>query len=153
MATSTSSSRIFSNISSTETKPRRECLWPEKYIIDNLPPWIYSDNKPPASKAECAAKISSIEYTIADIDIQMDIRQSEMSIGKSRYDNTYDFEKWRLGALKAKQSQYYLLNAYRYWQVLNDDQYNEEDTKLNKLIKLLIEDPKDFVQLAERLLD
>ena len=83
----------------------------------------------------------------------MEIRQSEMSIGKSRYDNTYDFEKWRLGALKAKQSQYYLLNAYRYWQVLNDNKYDEEDTKLNKLIKLLIEDPKDFVQLAERLLD
>lgn len=107
----------------------------------------------PANRAECAAKISSIELTIADIDIQMEIRQSEVNMGNSRYGSSYDFEKWRLGALKAKQSQYYLLNAYRYWQVLNDPSYTDEDSKLNKLIKLLVEDPTDFVQQVERLLD
>jgi|TARA_A100000171_G_C2106140_1_gene132414 hypothetical protein len=153
MAISTNSSRTFSNTSSAENKPTREPLWPEKYIIDNLPPWIYSDNKPPVSRAECAAKISSIELTISDIDIQMEIRQSEMNIGNSRYSSSYDFEKWRLGALKAKQSQYYLLNAYRYWQVLNDPSYEGKETKLNKLIKLLIDEPSDFVHQAERLLD
>jgi len=140
MAISTNSSRTFSNTSSAENKPTREPLWPEKYIIDNLPPWIYSDNKPPVSRAECAAKISSIELTISDID-------------NSRYSSSYDFEKWRLGALKAKQSQYYLLNAYRYWQVLNDPSYEGKETKLNKLIKLLIDEPSDFVHQAERLLD
>ena len=153
MATSTSSSRIFSNPSTSVTKQHKQSLWDDKYIIENLPPWIYSDNEPPTSIAECTAKISALEYTIIDIDLQIDIRQSELAMGNSRYQNTFDFEKWRCQALKAKQSQYYLLNAHKYWLILNDPKNLDEPTKLDKLIELLIEEPSDFIQKAQALLD
>jgi len=62
-------------------------------------------------------------------------------------------KKWRCQALKAKQSQYYLLNAHKYWLILNDPKNLDEPTKLDKLIELLIEEPSDFIQKAQALLD
>ena len=153
MAISTSSSKTSLNLSTSETKSVKEPLWDSRFIIPNLPPWIYSDNEPPISVTDCVAKISALEYTIVDIDLQIDIRQSEMSMGNSRYQNSYDFEKWRCQALKAKQSQYYLLNAYKYWLILNDPKTLDEPSKLDKLIELLIEEPSDFIQQAQALLD
>ena len=76
-----------------------------------------------------------------------------MNLGSGKYSNNWDFEKWRVSALRAKQNQYYLLNAYKYWLKLNDPSLNSYENKFNKLLKLLIDEPEDFVQLAERLLD
>ncbi len=53
----------------------KSCLWGAEYVIDNLPPWIYSDNVPPASVQECKAKVSALEYTIKDIELQIEIRE------------------------------------------------------------------------------
>ena len=152
MVTSTNSSRTFSAGSTSENRQAKPCLWENKYIIPNLPPWIYSDNEPPLSVTDCAAKISAVEYTITDIDLQIEIRQSELAMGSSRYQSTFDFEKWRCQALKARQSQYYLLNAYKYWFLLNDPKSLDVPSKLDKLIELLIEDPTDFTQQARALL-
>ncbi|REK53377.1 MAG: hypothetical protein DWQ49_11860 [Bacteroidetes bacterium] len=105
------------------------------------------------SVKDCEAKISAIEYTIVDIDLQIDIRQSECAMGSSRYKSTFDFEKWRCQALKAKQSQYYLLNAHKYWLILNTTQPLDVPQKLDKLIELLVEDSPDFHQQAQALLD
>ena len=153
MGISTGTSRTFSNHSTSEVRPHKPSLWEEKYIISNLPPWIYSDNEPPLSVKDCEAKISAIEYTIVDIDLQIDIRQSECAMGSSRYKSTFDFEKWRCQALKAKQSQYYLLNAHKYWLILNTTQALDVPKKLDKLIELLVEDSPDFHQQAQALLD
>ena len=153
MAISTSTSRTYSSPSSLETRQPKSSLWADKYIIPNLPPWIYSDNEPPIDVKDCEAKISAIEYTIIDIDLQVDIRQSECAMGSSRYKSSYDFEKWKCQALKAKQSQYYLLNAHKYWLILNSTQALDAPSKLDKLIELLVEDSPDFHQQAQALLD
>jgi hypothetical protein len=153
MAISTSTSKTFSSPSTGETKQLKPTLWAEEYIISNLPPWIYSDNEPPTSIQDCTAKISSIEYTIVDIDLQIDIRQSECAMGSSRYKSTFDFEKWRCQALKAKQSQYYLLNAHKYWIILNSTKSLDVSGRLDKLIQLLIEDTPTFHKEVQALLD
>jgi hypothetical protein len=136
---------------STETKP---CLWDKEYIIENLPTWIYSDNPQPNSVAECKAKISSTEYTIRDIDLQIEVRELELKTGNSRHSSSFDFEKWRAQALRAKQTHLYLLNAYTYWLLLNqkEDEPQTQDYKIDKVIKLLIEEPTDFVQQLVELL-
>lgn len=152
MVISTDSSKTFSTVSTSEPRTTKSFLWDQKYIIPNLPPYVYTDNEPPNSIRECQAKISSVEYTIKDIDLQIEIRQSELNTGNSRYKSTFDFEQWRCQALKAKQSQYYFLNAYKYWFILNDTKELDVAEKLDMLIELLIEDPSDFVQRADRLL-
>ena len=134
-----------------ETKP---CLWSKEYIIENLPTWIYSDNPEPTSLHECEAKISATEYTIRDIDLQIEVRELELKTGSSRHSSSFEFERWEAQALRAKQTHLYMLNAYRYWLLLNKREANTIDTsfKVNKVIQLLIDDPKDFVEQLESLL-
>lgn len=134
-----------------ETKP---CLWSKEYIIENLPTWIYSDNPEPTSLQECEAKISATEYTIRDIDLQIEVRELELKTGSSRHSSSFEFERWKAQALRAKQTHLYMLNAYRYWLLLNKREANTIDTsfKVNKVIQLLIDDPKDFVEQLESLL-
>ena len=131
----------------THTQEQKPCLWAKKYIIDNLPVWIYSDNSEPESVAECRAKISAIEYTIKDIDLQIEVRELELQTGNSRHASNFDFQKWRAQALRAKQTHMYLLNAYKYWFLLNERDQTKalNNDKLNKVIRLLIDDPVDFV--------
>lgn len=138
----------------TVTQEQKPCLWAKEYIIENLPSWIYSDNPEPNSVAECKAKISAIEYTIKDIEIQIEVRELELQTGNSRHASNFDFQKWRAQALRAKQTHMYLLNAHKYWFLLNERQQNGADVshKLDKLIKLLIEDPSDIFQKFEELL-
>jgi hypothetical protein len=133
-----------------ETKPS---LWDQKFIIDNLPSWIYSDNHQPESIEECKAKISAIEYTIRDIDLQIEIRELELKTGSSRHSSSFEFDRWKAQALRAKQTHMYLLNAYTYWLLLSERQSNSmPDKKLNDLINILIEDPVDIVAQLEELL-
>lgn len=138
----------------TYTQEQKPCLWAKEYIIDNLPAWIYSDNPQPSSIAEGKAKVSAIEYTIKDIELQIEVRELELQTGNSRHASSFDFQKWRAQALRAKQTHMYLLNAYKYWLLLNEKEQNGADTSrtLNKLIKLLIEDPKDLFEQLEELL-
>jgi hypothetical protein len=134
-------------------------LWTSEYIIDNLPIWIYSDNKQPESIQECKAKISATEYTIRDIELQIEIRELELKTGNSRHSSSFEFERWKTQALRAKQTHLYLLNAYTYWLALNQKETNtvaatdsKNDKTLKKLIELLIDEPEDFVAQLENLL-
>ena len=135
----------------------KACLWDERFVIENLPPWIYTDNHQPSSLRECEAKISSLEYTLRDIDLQIDIRELELRTGNSRHQSNFDYEKWKVQALKAKQTQYYLLNAYKFWYIKNKRENageGDQSTRdiLNSLIKLLVDDPHDFEERAKSLL-
>lgn len=141
----------------TVTIPTKPSLWDAKYVIENLPAWIYSDNKQPESIEECKAKISSAEYTIRDIDLQIEIRELELKTGSSRHNSSFDFDRWKTQALRAKQTHLYLLNAHKYWLALNEnntanERQNELKQTLTKVIELLIEEPKDFVTQLENLL-
>jgi hypothetical protein len=129
-------------------------LWNERYVIDNLPSWLYTDNPEPTSILECQAKISALQYTIQDIDLQVEIRELELKTGSSRHGSSFEFEKWKAQALRAKQTHLYLLNAYSYWLLLNERETSPSvlNDKLTKLISLLIEEPKDFVTQLENLL-
>lgn len=147
----TYTSTAYSGSSTNEL--RRPCLWGEEFKIDNLPPWIYTDNQPPKDITDCEAKISSLEYTIRDIELQIEIRELELKTGSSRHSSAFDFEKWKVGALKAKQTHYYLLNAYTYWLIKNERSALDGPSKLSKLIELLIEDPSDFETKARELLN
>jgi len=129
-------------------------LWNERYVIDNLPSWLYTDNPEPTSILECQAKISALQYTIQDIDLQVEIRELELKTGNSRHGSSFEFEKWKAQALRAKQTHLYLLNAYSYWLLLNEREASPSvlNDKITKLIGLLIEEPKDFVTQLENLL-
>ena len=139
MAVTTYRSPHYSQNSSTDTQ--RPLIWEDKYVIENLPRWIYSDNEQPESVTDCLAQISSIEYTLKDIDLQIEIRELELKTGSSRHQSTFDFDKWRTGALRAKQTHLYLLNAFKYWLIKNSSHEVDTASKLDKLIKLLVEDP------------
>lgn len=138
----------------TFEQEQKPCLWSKKYIIENLPTWIYSDNPEPTSIAECEAKISAIEYTIRDIDLQIEVRELELKTGSSRHSSSFEFERWKAQALRAKQTHMYLLNAYKYWLLLNQREKNAPESlnKVDQVIRLLIDEPKDFVEQLEALL-
>jgi hypothetical protein len=135
-----------------DKKPFR---WDDEYVIENLPTWIYTDNDQPRSINECRAKISSVEYTIEDIDLQIQIRDLELKTGNSRHQSSFDFDKWKTQALRARQTHLYLLNAYKYWLILNEKEPDPKylEKKLNQIIKLLIEEPADFEQQLAALYD
>jgi hypothetical protein len=147
----TYTSTAYSGSSTNEL--RRPSLWDDEFKIDNLPTWIYTDNQPPKDIRDCEAKISSLEYTIRDIELQIEIRELELKTGSSRHSSAFDYEKWKVGALKAKQTHYYLLNAYTYWLIKNERGALDSLGKLDKLIELLIEDPSDFETKAKALLN
>lgn len=132
----------------------KKTLWDPKYMIDNLPPWLYTDNEEPTSLVECEAKVKSLEFTLQDIDLQIQIRELELKTGSSRYGSSFEFEKWQAQALKAKQTHLYLLNAYTYWFLLNKEPSSEtgEYKNFKKLIQILIEDPTDIVEQLTKLL-
>ena len=141
----------------TVTVPTKPSLWDTKYVIENLPSWIYTDNKQPESIEECKAKISSTEYTIRDIELQIEIRELELKTGSSRHNSSFEFDRWKTQALRAKQTHLYLLNAQKYWLALNE--HNDKGSAkadlaktVEKLIELLIEEPADFVTQLEQLL-
>lgn len=141
----------------TVTVPVKPSLWEAKYVIDNLPAWIYSDNKQPETLEECRAKISSTEYTIRDIELQIEIRELELKTGNSRHNSNFEFDRWKTQALRAKQTHLYLLNAHKYWLALNERSESNNETelikqKVNKVIRLLIDDPEDFYKQLESLL-
>ncbi len=127
----------------TTTRSKPAYTWDKKYIVENLPSWVYSEYKQPDSLAECDARISSIECTIEDIDIQIKIKELAEA-----HSQTKEFEKWKIQALKARQTHMYLLNAYKYWSILCDE--NKATTtflwgastadKLDQLIEILYED-------------
>jgi len=144
-------------IAVAEHKP---CLWSQKYVIDNLPPWIYSDSEEPKTWAECSAKISALQYTIKDIELQIEIRELELKTGSSRHQSSFDYEKWKTQALRAKQTHMYMLNAYTYWILLNEQGLFGEDEDiptlrdgLKKVIRLLVDEPADFLEQLEIVLD
>jgi len=152
MAISTYSSPSYS-ARSTNTHEQKPYLWDKEFVIDNLPSWIYTDNDSPKSITDCRAIISSLEFTIRDIDLQIEVRELELKTGDSRHQNSFDFERWRAQALKAKQTHFYLLNAHKYWLIKKTPQEHDITPKFAKLIEILIEDAPDFQQKLKTLLD
>jgi len=138
----------------TITQEPKTILWDKEFVIENLPTWIYSDNPQPTSFEECKAKISAINYTIQDIDLQIEIRELELKTGKSRHNSSFEYERWKAQALRAKQTHMYLLNAYTYWMLLSEPKTEGDscEQKLHQLINLLIEDPSDIFEKLEALL-
>ena len=86
--------------------------------------------------------------------MHVEIRELELKTGSSRHGSSFEFEKWKAQALRAKQTHLYLLNAYSYWLLLNEREASPSvlNDKITKLIGLLIEEPKDFVTQLENLL-
>ena len=150
MAISTYSSPSYST-RSTNTHEVKPYLWPKDLVIENLPSWIYTDNEPPESISDCRAKISSLEFTIQDIELQIEVRELELKTGDSRHQNSFDFERWRAQALKAKQTHFYLLNAHKYWLIKTTPSEPDISLKLAKLVEILIEDAPDFQQKLKTL--
>ena len=138
----------------TSLTPPKPVIWDTKYIIENLPNWIYTDSPQPKDVADCEARISSIEYTLIDIDLQIEIRELELKTGNSRHTSNFEYDKWKVQALRAKQTHLYMLNAYKYWLILNKRDVSPVNLneKLNKVINLLIDDPDTFVLDLEKLL-
>lgn len=132
---------------------QKACLWSQEYVIENLPPWIYSDSEEPKNLKECKAKLSALNYTIRDIELQIEIRELELKTGSSRHQSNFDYEKWKTQALKAKQTHTYMLNAYTYWFILNETEKElNPENKLKKVVELLIREPDDFIQQLELIL-
>lgn len=133
----------------TDQQEQKLPLWSKDYIIENLPSWIYSDNPEPNSIPECKAKISAIEYTLKDIDLQIQVRELELKTGSSRHSTSFEFDRWKTQALRAKQTHTYLLNAYTYWLLLNEKEENSKEqsvnARLNRVIEILVDEPEDFV--------
>lgn len=138
----------------TTSTPVKPVIWDQKYVIENLPNWIYTDSPQPKDISDCEARISSIEYTLIDIDLQIEIRELELKTGSSRHTSSFEYEKWKGQALRAKQTHLYMLNAYKYWLILNKREISTVNLneKLNKVITLLIEDSDTFVYDLEKLL-
>ena len=140
----------------TDQQEQKLPLWSKDYIIENLPSWIYSDNPEPKSIPECKAKISAIEYTLKDIDLQIQVRELELKTGSSRHSTSFEFDRWKTQALRAKQTHTYLLNAYTYWLLLNEKEENSKEqsvnARLNRVIEILVDEPEDFVHQMLKLI-
>jgi hypothetical protein len=149
MAISTALSKASAQPS---TKQNQEFAWDAQYVIDTLPEWVYQNNKEPDSIKECKALISKAGHTLRDIDLQIQIRNAELETETRDLLNIRKFHTWRCQALKAKQSQNYILNAYNYWLALNKTEPLDVSEKLDKLIVLLAEDPDDFLLRVKALI-
>ena len=128
-----------------------QCLWDQKFIIKSLPPWVYTSVSEPKTVNECKALISATEYTLKDIDLQIEIRKAESERLKNK-DTHEDYQRWLSGALRAKQTNLYLQSAYNYWIILNEEEAWTTEQKLKRVIELLQEEPEDFSQQLELLL-
>jgi len=87
--------------------------------------------------------------------MQIEIRELEQRIGISRHNSSYDFEKWKIQALKARQTHLYLQNAYSYWLLLNEkkelDTNSDLSKKVDAVIQILIDDGPDFIDRLQKL--
>ena len=129
----------------------KETLWDTKHIISNLPSWVYSDFSEPTSVSECKALISATEYTLRDIDLQIQIRLAELD---RKPGATYkeEYQRWLSGALRAKQTNLYLQSAYNYWLILNEDNEVSLEHKLKQVIQIIANDDEDLVDQLTSLL-
>ena len=130
------------------------CLsWDPEYVIENLPPWVYKNHPMPRSVNECIAKITALEHTLMDMDLQIEVKNCEKRIAQlanNYFDDIAHEEKVRK-IYKAKQSTLYVISALKYWHSLNHEPPQLRD-KLNALVELLAEDPVDFVDRVKELL-
>ena len=129
----------------------KELLWDTKHIISNLPSWVYSDFSEPKSVNECKALISATEYTLRDIDLQIQIRLAELD-RKPGATFKEEYQRWLAGALRAKQTNLYLQSAYNYWLILNEDNEVSLEHKLKKVIEIIADDDEDLVEQLKALI-
>ena len=129
----------------------KEILWDAKHIISNLPSWVYSDFSEPKSVSECKALISATEYTLRDIDLQIQIRLADLD-RKPGAVYKEEYQRWLSGALRAKQTNLYLQSAYNYWLILNEDNEVSLEHKLKQVIQIIANDDEDLVDQLTSLL-
>jgi len=134
-----------------QPKTTEHTKWDNQFVIKSLPAWVYKDFDEPSSINECRALISATEYTLKDIDLQIEIKKADIE-RRSSHDGHDDYQRWRAGALRAKQTQLYLQSAYTYWMIMNQDDAWTLEQKLRRVIELLQEEPEDFTQQLEMLL-
>ena len=130
-----------------------ECKWDRKYIIDNLPPWIYTRYKQPENIQEARGRVSHLKHSLADMDLQLEIRSLDRVVSRAANEvfNDSEWAEKNIKILKAKQTTAHVLAAYNYYIALNEES-NVPENKFGALIKLLIEDPHDFEEKARELL-
>jgi len=128
--------------------------WDPEFVIENLPPWVYKNHPMPRSISECNAKISALEHTLTDMDLQIEVKQCEKKIAAlncERFDEIGFHEKLRK-IIKAKQSTLYVISALKYWYNLNKES-DKLQPKFDALLNLLIEEPVNFVDQVKDLLN
>ena len=136
--------------------------WDPEYVIDSLPPWVYKNHAMPQTMNGCMAKISALQHTLTDMDLQIEVRKCEKRLAELNHDHFDEvafYEKIRK-IHKAKQSTLYVISALKYWQNLNRETYklkeefeNFKKHKYGQLLTLLAEDPPDFSDKVLDLLD
>ena len=129
----------------------KDLLWDTRNIISNLPSWVYSDFSEPKTVNECKALISATEYTLRDIDLQIQIRLAELD-RKPGASYKEEYQRWLSGALRAKQTNLYLQSAYNYWLILNEDNEVSLEHKLKQVIQIIANDDEDLVDQLTSLL-
>lgn len=129
----------------------KDPLWDTKHIISNLPSWVYSDFSEPKSVSECKALVSATEYTLRDIDLQIQIRLADLD-RKPGAVYKEEYQRWLSGALRAKQTNLYLQSAYNYWLILNEDNEVSLEHKLKKVIEIIADDDEDLVAQLKALI-
>ena len=144
----------YSTTSFRET-PTVVIKWDSAFVIENLPPWVYKNNHMPLSMNECNAKLSSLDHTLSDMDLQIEVKRCEKRIAEltdESFDEVDFYERLRK-IHKAKQSTLYVISALKYWKHLNTATVVAgSDDKFTTLVELLIEDPPNFVDQARNLL-
>ena len=126
--------------------------WDSEFVIENLPPWVYKNHPMPTSMNECNAKLSSLQHTLSDMDLQIEVKRCEKKIAEltdESFDEIDFYERIRK-IHKAKQSTLYVISALKYWKHLNS--VIESKNQFRTLVELLIEDPPNFVDQARDLL-
>lgn len=128
--------------------------WDPEFVIENLPPWVYKNHRMPRSISECSAKISALEHTLIDMDLQIEVKQCEKRIAELNHDHFDEvgFQEKLRKIIKAKQSTLYVISALKYWYNLNKES-DQLKTKFDTLLNLLIEEPVNFVDQVKDLLN
>ncbi len=130
--------------------------WNSAYVIENIPPWVYKNHPMPQTINECDAKLSSLDHTLADMDLQIEVKKCEKKIAEltdEPFDEIEFYERIRK-IYRAKQSTLYVISALKYWKHFNENtEFAAPHDKFSALVELLIKDPPDFVDQARDLLN
>jgi hypothetical protein len=104
-----------------EVPPTLFVKWDSAYLIENIPPWVYKNYPMPQGMNECNARLSSLDHTLADMDLQIEVKKCEKKIAEltdESFNETEFYERIRK-IYRAKQSTLYVISALKYWKHLS----------------------------------